>query len=237
MLVISVINKGRQTKFALLNLTVFDVLVTLLFIIYLCWSFEGLKLFEFTQIVILYIFSFYLRCSCFHGNLRCFFDVAPYVILVHLVICLLQYLDLFPNYHSFFTVGSTFGNPDVLASYLSMLLPTCYMFNRKGIFRGVLLILSFVLFFLLESRTAIVASLVTLLCYWIKNKRLKKTSILIGGGILLLVFLALIVWRPQSFMGRVYIWIVSLYMICLRPLGWGIFTFDKHYMEHKQNLR
>lgn len=41
----------------------------------------------------------------------------------------------------------------------------------------------------------------------------------------------LIVWHPESVYGRFFVWFISLKMIIAKPIGWGIFAFDKHYLE------
>ncbi|MCD8185715.1 MAG: hypothetical protein LUD68_04445, partial [Rikenellaceae bacterium] len=43
----------------------------------------------------------------------------------------------------------------------------------------------------------------------------------------------LIIWHPTSVSGRFFIWIVCGYMILIQPQGWGLFAFQKHYLDQQ----
>lgn len=77
---------------------------------------------------LLYIlFYFFLRLSLNKDNYwKILSNISLIVISAHLIICTFQYLSILPNYNSYFKVGSTFGNPDMLSAFLVVLLPICY---------------------------------------------------------------------------------------------------------------
>lgn len=153
--------------------------------------------------------------------------------MLHLFLCVLQYLSIFPNFNSYFEVGSTLGNPDMLSAYLAVLLPFCYMSSKWKFFRMIVIVLTISLFFFLQARTAIVATVVTILLYYIHIKKVPKIYILAGLLFLIIGLVLLVYWHNISVLGRFYIWIVALSMIMSKPFGWGPYAFEKFYPEYQ----
>lgn len=160
---------------------------------------------------------------------------APIAIILHICICILQVLNLIPNFNDIFHVGGSFGNPDMLGAFLAMLLPACYLSKRRGNKHWNLMtsLVCLITLFLLQCRTAIVASVVTYIIFLYKNNIITGRKIIVLVLCFVVAFCGLVLWHPDSFLGRIYIWIVAINMILSRPLGWGIYAFDKHYMEQQ----
>lgn len=233
MLLVSVLGWSSKVKRLRPWITAFDVAVTLLAAMYLFRCIGEADIFKVAPAVMCVVFYCFVRCSDMHFHIGVLMCAAPFVLVAHLVLCLLQWGGLLPNYHSFFRIGGTFGNPDMLSAYMSVLLPTCYLPGKHRRLRFAVLLLVFAGFLLLQSRTAIVASAVPLAMYCIRTWHIGKSMTICGCIVAVVAFVFLVMWHPVSFLGRVYVWIVFLWMMVTRPLGWGIHAFDKHYMEQQ----
>lgn len=185
-------------------------------------------------VYILFYFSF--RFSYRDNLVKILTMLSPFVISIHLIICTLQYISVLPNYNSYFKVASSFGNLDMLSSYLAMLLPFCYLGNKWIRFRLSITILTVCLFLILQSRTAIVAFIITLLIYLISKQILSKKMIVLICLSIVLSIVLLVYWHPKSVFGRIYIWIVSFNMLIDKPLGWGLYSFEKYYPEFQSQF-
>ncbi len=182
------------------------------------------------MLLLLYLFVRLYYNKDLKRTLSC---VVPIVMLIHLALCTLQYFSYFPNYSIFFDIGSTFGNPDMLSAYLSILLPFCYISHQQKTIRWTITLLTICLFFFLQARTAIIATAITLICYYIHIHGITKRQLLTGVVGILISILFLIYWHPISVLGRFYIWVVSLSMLINKPLGWGAYAFEKYYPEYQ----
>jgi hypothetical protein len=150
---------------------------------------------------------------------------------MHITVCCLQFINIIPNFHDFFHVGSTFGNPDKLGAYLAVLLPFCYINQKRKMVGYSALIVCVFLLFLLQARTALLAIAVPGIVYLVSRKHLLWGLI---PGVFGLI--ALIYWHPASVSGRFFIWIVASSMIISKPQGWGLYAFQKHYPEFQSNF-
>ncbi|MDR1681777.1 MAG: hypothetical protein LBS25_00090, partial [Candidatus Symbiothrix sp.] len=84
---------------------------------------------DFSLPIIYFLFYCFIRISAQEEGkeiMALLVKIVPIVIFTHIVICCLQFTKTLPNFHNYFPVGSTFGNPDKLGAYLSVLLPFCY---------------------------------------------------------------------------------------------------------------
>ena len=233
MLLMYVVGKGRNASFCNLRMTAFDVAVALLAAMYLYRCVGNVDVLTLTPMMVWVAFYCFVRCSDIHRHIGWVAFLCPVVLAGLLAVCLLQMAGVVPNYHSYFRVGGSFGNPDMLSAYLSVLLPACYLPGKYAKLRYVALLLVFGLFVLLQSRTAIVASMVTLAVYCMRRWRVGRPVVMMVCLVAVACFAILVAWRPASFLGRVYIWIVSLWMMAQKPLGWGIHAFSKHYKEQQ----
>ena len=233
MLLMYVVGNGGDAKPCTLRITVFDVAVALLAAMYLYRCVGNVDVLTLTPMMVWVAFYCFVRCSDIHRYIGWGAFLCPVVLVVHLAVCLLQMAGVVPNYHSYFRVGGSFGNPDMLSAYLSALLPACYLSGKHAKLRFVALLLVFGLFVLLQSRTAIVATVATLAVYCLRRWRVGKSVVLAVCLVAVAGFAILVAWHPASFLGRVYIWIVSLWMMAEKPFGWGIHAFSKHYMEQQ----
>lgn len=167
----------------------------------------------------------------FLKNLSSFIGMA---MLLHVLIVLLQQFKITPSFHEFFNNGSTFGNPDMLASYLAILLPLVFMSDKKWL-RYAVGVLTIVLFILIQARTALLAVMLCAFLWLILNKRIQKKQIIFLFGIGIVILSVLIYWYPSSVFGRLFVWYISILMIVQKPFGWGTFAFEKYYPEFQAN--
>lgn len=179
-----------------------------------------------------FLFYYFLRLNGITDPSGQWIRIAPWIIAVHLLLCVFQYFSWIPNPSSLFTIGSTFGNPDMLSAYLAFLLPCCYLSPKGKTCRLCLLILTLLLFVLLQARTALIASILPLLVYTIRFKISVKT-LWSYGCILAILIVLLALWHPESLLGRFYIWIVSCHMLIKNPFGWGTYAFERYYPEEQ----
>lgn len=205
--------------------------VTMLFL----YAYIGLQNVVDHSIPLMYfLFYCFVRCCPDIDFSRILLHVVPVVILIHLLLCVLQSFSLLPNYNQFFSIGSTFGNPDMLSAYLAVLLPFCYIGRQWKAVRWLLTLSVLLLFFLLQSRTAILASLLVLFCYFfLRYKGVLKKYIPVAVILFLLGLIGLACWHEASVLGRFYIWIVSQSMFMAKPWGWGAYAFEKFYPEYQ----
>ena len=159
--------------------------------------------------------------------------IAALVILVHVLLSIAQKIDILPSLHIHFSGGSTFGNPDMLASYLAFLIPFCFINNKKNNYFGIV-VTSFAICMMvfIQARTALLSLTLCFLLWLYLNKNKNRKFILISLSILGLLILAVLVyWHPSSVYGRFLIWYICLLMIFTKPFGWGAHAFDKHIVE------
>lgn len=122
-----------------INLTIIDLVIILLLLLY------SVFLLTFDHSLAVHSLAFYygMLYLSFLG-IRSFQDktliilkdgfliFAPVVIILHVIIVVLQQNSVFPSLHGYFNNGSTFGNPDMLGSYIAVLLPFCFMQKKAG---------------------------------------------------------------------------------------------------------
>ncbi len=165
------------------------------------------------------------------GSEKIFTRVVPFILSAHYLITILQLLHVFPNFHDFFPAGSTFGNPDKLASYLSVLLPFCFAKSGKKAPDYILLTVGIVLFVILQARTALIAIAVTFVCFLFIEKKISKKVLWICVAACFAGLTALILWHPDSVSGRIFVWIVASCMLLSKPQGYGLYAFQKYFPE------
>lgn len=180
-----------------------------------------------------FLFYYFLRLNGTADPSGLWTNIAPWVISAHLLLCTFQYLSWIPNPNSLFTTGSTFGNPDMLSAYLAFLLPCCYLSSQKRKIRLGLLALTFLLFILLQARTALMASTLTFVVYAAFRFKLPLKTLLACSLFLGILIVLLALWHPESLLGRFYIWIVSCHMMAKNPFGWGTCAFERYYPEEQ----
>lgn len=214
-----------------LSISLADVTILFLGGIYLYYCMGAFNILDHSLPIVYILFYFFLRLIHKRNWSDILMTLSPIIISIHLILCFLQYIYVFPNFNTFFRVGSSFGNPDMLSAYLAMLLPFCYLGNKWKRIRIMVVLITVALFFMLQSRTAIVAVAVMTFVYLVCQKMIAKKGITIILILILLVMMLLICWYPKSVLGRFYIWIVALSMILNKPLGWGLYSFEKYYPE------
>jgi len=211
-----------------------DVLLFVLMIVYSLFFINTKNNLDFT-LPYIYVSTYYFFRIYLQDNnsdyIKILTKVVPFVIGAHFFITIFQILNILPNFHDFFPARSTFGNPDKLASYLSILLPICYTKQKKKITNIILIVTCVVLFIVIQARTALLSTAVTLICFLFFEKALSKKILWLGVSICLIGLFVLIWWHPDSFWGRIFLWIVALRMFISNPLGYGLYVFQKKFPE------
>jgi len=212
-----------------------DVFVAALLVVYLCFYIGTNNNLDFIQPFICFLFYLFMRMQAEEKPeeaIQALCRIVPMAMLLHVLCCVLQFFKFIPSFHGYFQVGSTFGNPDMLGTYLAILSPFCYVGKGKKIFGIIVLCLVIILLLLIQARTAIVAIAVAGILYLLQSGKLSKKIFFFWILPPLVVGLALLVWwHPASVAGRLFIWWIALNMFISRPLGWGLFAFEKHYLE------
>lgn len=159
-----------------------------------------------------------------------FVTLVPIVILFHISLIVIQMCD-WPSWLKQLSLyGSTFGNPDMVGSYLATLMPFCLIQKRSFKILGYLsFFAAFVILIVLQARTSLLAILVAGIFWLIMNKQIKLVMGIIILFITIISIIILVLWHPESVFGRLFIWYVSLRMIALKPMGWGLLAFEKDY--------
>ncbi|MBV3636192.1 MULTISPECIES: O-antigen ligase family protein [Bacteroides] len=223
--------KNKQNTIPSVRLS--DIFVLGLLMTYLFFYMGQANLIDKSPFIMYFLFYFFTRTCSNNKVIEILTIIAPIVITLHLLLCVSQYFQVLPNFNSYFTIGSTFGNPDMLSAYLAVLLPFCYMSNKWKAFRIVITGLTLSLFFLLQARTAIITSIIILLLYYIRKHKMSRIYILSGILTLIIGFIFLVNWHSISVLGRCYIWVVALSMVLSKPFGWGPYAFEKYYPEYQ----
>lgn len=213
-----------------------DFMILILGIIYSYYFIESCHNLDYYLPILYFLFYFLSRFLYAKIWIDKLISVSPIIISFHLLICILQYISVVPNFNVLFKVGSTFGNPDILSSNLAVLLPFCYLGNKNVSFRWMVTLMTFVLFFTLQSRTAILAVTITAFVYLFNKKKIKKNWSRVIVLLIIVLTILLICWYPKSVLGRFYIWIVSINMLIINSFGWGMHAFDKYYPEFQSNF-
>ncbi|MCC8088030.1 MAG: hypothetical protein LIO79_02040, partial [Rikenellaceae bacterium] len=156
--------------------------------------------------------------------------VVPIILCGHYILAVLQYFALIPNFHSYFPVGSTFGNPDMLGAYISVLLPFCFARSKMKILHFLLLSFGIILLLIIQARTALLSTGITFIIYIFIEKKISLKQFLLSSIGSFMGLILLILWNPTSVSGRFFIWIVSGKMLIEKPQGWGLYAFQKDYM-------
>lgn len=237
MLVLCLIQSLKQNK-TTLHVTWGDVLVVGLLLVYLCFYWGTYNNLDFTLPFICFLFYVFIRAYNVdnYKNIGISYTIIPVVVSLHILICALQFIHIIPASHPYFPVGSTFGNPDALGAYLAVLLPFCYIHSKQKLFKYTVLLLGVVLLFLLQARTALVATVITGILYLLLSGKITRKQLVRWLLFPFIACLALLIWwHPESVCGRLFIWFTASNMIIKKPAGWGLYAFEKHYPEFQSD--
>ncbi len=157
------------------------------------------------------------------------------ILFIHIFIVVLQKFDVVHLFYGSLKNGSTFGNPDMLASYLAILFPFVFLGNKRFIkYLSTIILVGF--FVIVQARTALLAVVLCGFCSLLLNKRISRNIIVLTLGVGTIFLSLLIYWQPVSVLGRFFVWYISILMIIQKPFGWGAFAFEKHYPEFQANF-
>lgn len=228
-----------------LRITLVDVLVALITLIYLAFilSAESNPLtmgLPFYYVIYYFLSKFIFEvigARNFEVSIRFTLSVIPLLILGHLALMMFGQTNFSISINQHFNLGNAFGNPDMLGSYLAVLMPFCFMQERAFKILGfVAFILSLIALICLQARTSLLAVIGCGFCWYILEGRINRKVILTLSVILFVITFMLIYWHPESVFGRFFIWLVSIRMILAKPLGWGLFAFERHYPEFQSSF-
>lgn len=237
--------KFKNNKILKIGLNIVDIVIIANLLYYLTYLFitksKILNHFQPVYFVTLYFFlRIFLTKTRKENIYNVLFTISPVIILIHIVIVIMQKINIFPCLHELLCNGSTFGNPDALGTYMALFLPFClfkFGYNLKIIRYFIcIIILPFLLY--IQARTALIGITLSLFFWLIKNKFIRIFSIkfFLISIIIILILIVVIYINPSSFYGRVFIWFLSFSMIKEKPLGWGIYAFDKYYPIFQGNF-
>ena len=210
-----------------------DLFITLILCAYLYHGIGTHNILDTFWPLAYFLFYYFLRLNGTTDPSGQWTHIAPWVISAHLLLCVFQYFSWIPNHNSLFTIGSTFGNPDMLSTYLASLLPCCYLTPKKKTYRLGLLALTLLLFVLLQARTALIASILTIVFYAAAQFKLPLKTLLACSLFLGILIVLLALWHPESLLGRFYIWMVCCHLLAKNPFGWGTCAFERYYPEEQ----
>ena len=221
-----------------IKLNIIDLLVILLLFTYT----GSLLIFKYSpddhSLPYYYVLLYFISVSIVHKSdntesfKKSFLILVLLTIVAHIVIVALQQIKILPPLHGYFNNGSTFGNPDMLGSYIAVLLPFCFMQKDKLKKAGyVVFLCSIILLVYVQARSALFAIILCGFLWFILNKGISKKQFILLFSIAVVVLGLLIFWHPESVYGRFFIWFISIKMIIQKPFWLGVMAFDKHYPE------
>lgn len=153
--------------------------------------------------------------------------------LLQTILALGQAAGIFSSGHPLFEITGSFWNPSQLGGFIACFIPLVIgdMSKRKHPVRLVCLILPLLVVLVLsDSRAAWLACIIaTLHVLRVLPQNKKQTTLTIVGG--LIIGIALLLYKPQSALGRLDVWKITGEMIADHPIeGHGIHSFNRHYM-------
>ncbi len=174
---------------------------------------------------------------------RWIYRSATWITLLQVLLGLAQYFHYLPGYAKGFITGS-FDNPAGFATCLMITLPFSFpSIKATGKYERTIavltVLLTFVTLLLSESRTGILAFVVSfglwMYCetsfFSFFRSQPKLTKWFVCGIILLIILCVLYLSKINSANGRLLIWQISLSMIASKPwTGYGFGGFFAHYM-------
>lgn len=160
---------------------------------------------------------------------------------------LAQFLKILPSYNRYYTYTGSFENPAVFSMLLSICVPIgVYMGYRNSTskkVREVWWLLSFMLLVFIgfsESRTGLIAAVVSSLVVIMSESKSIRTRILNKRTLCILIPIGLVLlfllyrFKADSANGRLLMWRVCWEMIKDKPLvGFGLNGFTAHYMQYQ----
>lgn len=189
------------------------------------------------------IFFFFQSLRNQKGKIYLLFDVFIFYGIIEVIVVLLEVFKIYSLYpHSIHSINGTFGNPNVVAILLALLVPISFFQYKEALRAKYAFLFSVLLFIaiviLCRCRSAIVFLIFLISVYTLKSffkldlrKRILITTIIIG-----LFFALSYIWtqKKDSNISRGLIWKVSWEMIKEKPLsGYGFTRFDKEYNLHQ----
>jgi len=167
------------------------------------------------------------ECVCFSSLVAIFFEYA----------CIL--VDVFLHGYASLTVGScgSFENPGSMAVTVCLLIPSAFLFLRSkySYLCWILPLFTLIVILLAKSRTGLLAMVVMIVLYVLRDNRIPRKVGWLSAIILLIVTFAYVAYhKTDSSRGRWFIAQRSWDLIEERPfLGHGHGGFLREYMGHQ----
>ena len=223
----------------IIRIRITDIIILCLFLIY--WYFSlldpknslGIPLYLMLLFMACRMISYHMDAQKIKALAGYFPAMVRITIGIHILIVILQRFSFFPALHGYFNNGSTFGNPDMLGAYIGVLLPMSF-YNKRQIrnyWPYVTGIAAIMLLIIIQARSALVALTVVGIIWLLRNKSIPWWAMVIIVMLFIALLVLLIYWHPGSLSGRIFVWFISLVMMKENPLGWGLYAFDRHYLE------
>lgn len=186
-------------------------------------------------------------------NINKLFKIISILAFIESLVCICQYIKLVPSLNMYFPVTGTWGNPNVIAIFLAMALPSTisllFFSSYKNKCLG-LVMLPFIGFaiVILKCRTAYIGAIITAVMitsfYYASifnlNTFLKSFKVLavIILSIACLSILSFFLYKMKlaSADGRVFIWKISSRLVQYYPIsGVGLGNFEQAYNLQQAN--
>jgi len=163
--------------------------------------------------------------------------------IAQIVVAILQMSGLILNTNTYFRVGGTLGNPNVLAMLLLLTIPSAFYLLRRTKSPGLkyflvtYALMAFLLIGFTKCRTALLGSIFIGIFFLLNNNRISINRItrLIWGsalGVTCAGFIYLVIEKSDSMVGRLLIWQSCFVKIVEKPFwGFGNSSFHEVYPD------
>ena len=194
-----------------------------------------------------FLISFYIVLRVVKPNLQLIYKLILIVAIAEASVCILQFFKLLNSLNNYFAVTGTWENPNVIAMFIAMSIPSAYVLiydEKKYIRKAIPFILLFLIstLLILKCRTAIAGAVLSgfiiltnkyQLVTKINDKRNRSAIALIiimSLGVMVPIINYAYHAKKESADGRMLVWKISLKMITDKPLfGYGYGAFEKNY--------
>lgn len=182
------------------------------------------------------VLSLYLPMKeIYKRNVHDLYFVFTLIVLFEIGTGILQLASSLYYLHTAPTLTGTFRNSGIYAIFLAFSLPLLFLLLKEQRLRVICIYLVLVVLALIiisKSRTAILLSMVIIgLQYSSNKKHIFYKWIKYVVVIFILMFVALIYFKYNSLIGRVFIWRNTISLFLEKPLtGWGGGSFEKQYL-------
>lgn len=222
------------------RITIFDLIISILvsyIILYQLILEQSFDLQIISRVLASAIIFLFFKVT--KDKINSLFDIFILYGLIEVVIVLVEIIELYSFFpDSYHSINGSFGNPNVVAIFLALLIPIS-LYRNKTASRAKFLYLFLALLFisviiLTKCRSAILLSIFSIIALTLQYlNKLDTKRFVLGSIITLSLFLTFIftsIEKKDSNTSRKLIWKTSFEMILDKPItGFGFSSFEKEY--------